>query len=380
MRKINLIDMLRNMSTKGKVLISGGVLTGIILVAACLTAVFQATAKPQQEEKVYVYDVAQQKLADEVKAYLSQYLNTPESTLNELANVAVQNYDTVMASDTDVISDEITEAVKQRVMNSMVALIENANMEDDSFEALSSGVTQLIWTAVLEQLSANEFVISENFKEEYNTLVSSLQSQIDTLNERKMKVSINAKVIDNTEIDVTGEDLLSGFEELNDDELSIIAEKLGMSVDELLEYFENSMYKSNEDMKESFENELEELRKEFEKEKSALEKEIASKQGKVGATGKAGAAGKDGKNGVDGKDGEDGEDGKTTYIAYADDEYGTNFSLVPTETAKYVGTCISSATFQPTDYNQYSNWQEYRSYVITSTTDPDTGLTTVHIY
>lgn len=372
MNKINVINMIKNMNTKRKVLILGGMLTGIILVTVCLTAVFQAqaTAKPQQEEKVYVYDVAQQKLADEVKAYLSQYLDTPESILNELANVAVQNYDTVMTSDTDVINDEITEAVKQRVMNSMVALIENANIEDDSFEALASGVTQLIWTAVLEQLSANEFVISENFKEEYDMLVTSLQSQIDELNERKMKVSINANVIDNTEADVTGEDLISGFEDLNDDELTAIAEKLGMSVDELIEYMQSSVEQSNENIKADFEKEITELRKE-------LEKEIASTSGKTGATGKTGARGERGERGADGHDG---IDGKTTYIAYADDENGTNFSLVPTETAKYVGTCITDAASQPTDYSMYSNWQEYRAYVITATTDPDTGLTTVHIY
>lgn len=97
--------------------------------------------------------------------------------------------------------------------------------------------------------------------------------------------------------------------------------------------------------------------------------------GKRGATGAAGAAGKDG---VAGTDGEDGADGKTTYIAYCDDLSGTGFSLTPTETSKYIGTCITDESTQPWEFSAYSNWQNYRTYVITTSTD-ENGVTTIHI-
>ncbi|MDE7021827.1 MAG: hypothetical protein K2P23_13155, partial [Lachnospiraceae bacterium] len=83
-------------------------------------------------------------------------------------------------------------------------------------------------------------------------------------------------------------------------------------------------------------------------------------------------------DGQNGKDGMDGTHGKTTYIAYADSPDGTGFSLTPTETSKFVGTCITDASQQPADYQSYENWQIYRTYIITTTTD-ENNVTTVHI-
>ena len=96
------------------------------------------------------------------------------------------------------------------------------------------------------------------------------------------------------------------------------------------------------------------------------------KDGEDGADGKDGRDGKDGTDGQDGKDGIDGAqgiNGQTTYIAYAEDELGNGFSVTPTEKSKYIGTCITDESEQPIEPSAYTNWQIYRNYILTSTTD-----------
>lgn len=361
-----------NFKSKKALFIVGAILLAIVL---CIALAVKVSAKKaaQKEVKTYNYTEEEQKLANEVKAYLVQYMDLPEDTASEIADAAVKNYNIVLASDTDVINDEITEAVRKRIRSTIFVLSEQPEtLSDETLDALSSGVTEIIWNAVLSMLQSVpvEAAITEDHKEEYEYLVQSLQSQMNALKERKMKVSINANIQDKRDLDITAEDILAGIDDMNEQELAELAEKFGLSIDQIRDLLESSISKSNEDlsddMKEKFEKEIDKLRKE-------LEKEISSTASKEGTAGKAG------EKGEKGADGKTGNDGKTTYIAYADDAYGTNFSLTPTETAKYIGTCITSATKQPTDYSQYGNWQEYRTYIITSTTDPDTGVTTVHI-
>lgn len=364
-----------NLKSKKTLLLCGAVLLGIILCIALAVKV-SANKAAKREVKTYDYTEAEQKLADEVKAYLAQYMELPDETSCEIADAAVENYNIVLTSDTDVINDEITDAVRKRIRSAIFVLSEQPEtLPDETLDALSSGVTEIIWNAVLSVLQSMpaEAVSSEEQKEEYEYLIQSLQNQIDALKEHKTKVSINANIQDKREADITTEDILDSIGDMSEQELLELAEKLGLSTDQLRELLESSISKSNEDlsddMKEKFEKEIDKLRKE-------LEKEISNTTGKEGAAGKDGQKGEKGEKGANGQKG---DDGKTTYIAYADDAYGTNFSLVPTESSKYIGTCITSASQQPTDYAQYGNWQEYRTYIITSTTDPDTGVTTVHI-
>ena len=214
-------------------------------------------------------------------------------------------------------------------------------------------------------------------KENYDYLIESLQKQIEDLRKQKTKVSINARINSYGNLDP---------EALSEEELQLLAEKMGVSVPEIIDMINSATTRTDKDLVDKLEKELNELRKELQKE---IQQEISTserqtqtttngKDGKDGIDGKNGKNGTDGKDGINGKDGKDGSDGKTTYIGYADDPSGTNFSLTPTETSKYVGTCITSESTQPTDYAAYSNWQEYRAYVITATTD-DSGVTTVHI-
>lgn len=367
-----------NLKSKKTLLLCGAVLLGIVLCIA-LAVKSSANKAAQKEVKTYDYTEEEQKLADEVKAYLAQYMELPDEISCEIADAAVENYNIVLTSDTDVINDEITDAVRKRIRSAIFVLSEQPEtLSDETLDALSSGVTEIIWDAVLSVLQSMpaEAIASEEQKEEYEYLIQSLQSQINALKERKTKVSINANIQDKRDIDVTAEDILDGIGDMSEQELLELAEKLGLSADQLRELLESSISKSNEDlsddMKEKFEKEIDKLRKE-------LEKEISNTAGKEGTAGKDGKKGEKGEKGEKGTDGQKGDNGKTTYIAYADDAYGTNFSLAPTESSKYIGTCITSAYQQPTDYAQYGNWQEYRTYIITSTTDPDTGVTTVHI-
>lgn len=384
MKNINMKELFKNKYF----LLGAAVLVAIIICAICIPKALLAKERDtgNTEESVISYEnEAEQRLAERTMAYLDSYIELPVATKNELADAAVQNYRIVMASGTDTITDEITRAIQDRLRSSMLALIENSDqLSEEDLEGLSAGITEIIWDVVLGQLQ--QYVDTADVgssKENYDYLIESLQKQIEDLQKQKTKVSINARINSYGNLDP---------EALSEEELQLLAEKMGVSVPEIIDMINNATTQTDKDLVDKLEKELNELRKELQKE---IQQEISTserqtqtttngKDGKNGTDGKDGIDGKNGKNGTDGKDGingkdgKDGSDGKTTYIGYADDPSGTNFSLTPTETSKYVGTCITSESTQPTDYAAYSNWQEYRAYVITATTD-DSGVTTVHI-
>ncbi len=351
-----------SLSKQTKIVILG---VFILFIAVGSVAVL---AKSKEEEIIYEYDEIEQQIADEVIVYLSQFLELPENVAAKIADEAVQSYNIILSSDADIIEDDHTEAIKQRIRSAMITLIEDAaSLTDDDLDGLSSGIAEIVWNTILSQIESA--TITEDFEQEYYYLTESIQGQIDKLEERKMKVSIQANIKNNTDAELNPEELLSTVDEMTDEELRALAESLGISLEEL-----QAMMNANSDK--LLDEKISELKKEITNE---LQDNISD--GKDGKDGKAGTAGKDGKNGEDGKDGKDGEDGtdgKTTYIAYADDASGTGFSLTPTETSKYVGTCITTETQQPTNASAYTNWQPYRAYVITTTTD-ENGVTTVHI-
>lgn len=378
MKNINMKELFKNKYF----LLGAAVLVAIIICAICIPKALLAKEKDKgnTEESVISYEnEVEQKLADRTMAYLDSYIELPVATKNELADAAVQNYRIVMASGTDTITDEITRAIQDRLRSSMLALIENSDqLSEEDLEGLSAGITEIIWDVVLGQLQ--QYVDTADVgssKENYDYLIESLQKQIEDLRKQKTKVSINARINSYGNLDP---------EALSEEELQLLAEKMGVSVPEIIDMINSATTRTDKDLVDKLEKELNELRKELQKEiqqeNSTSERQTQTttngKDGKDGIDGKNGKNGTDGKDGINGKDGKDGSDGKTTYIGYADDPSGTNFSLTPTETSKYVGTCITSESTQPTDYAAYSNWQEYRAYVITATTD-DSGVTTVHI-
>ena len=376
-----------NFESKKFRIIGGAVLIAVILCIAIAAGV-SANKAVKKDTIIYDYNEIEQALAEKVKLYLSQYMELQEQISNDIADTAVQSYRIVMASDADVINDEITDAVRKRIRSAIFVLADHPEqLTDDTLDALASGVTEIIWQTVLSQISEKELMIADKERrEEYDYLIQSLQEQIDDLNERQTKISINARIIDNTGAEITNDAVLGAFREsvknMSEDEMLELAEKLGISEEQLRKLIESYIDKSNKDLSDDFddklEDEIDDLRRRLEKEISSMSSRTGE-TGKTGATGATGAKGEKGDKGETGAAGENGSDGKTTYIAYADDISGSNFSLTPTETSRYVGTCISTDAKQPTEYSRYSNWQEYRTYIITSTTDPDTGVATVHI-
>lgn len=345
-----------------------GTAVAIVLIAGAVIAV-KISSREEQNAAAYHYNAVEQQLADEVTGYLNGHIDIQENTAAEIANAAVENYRIIVTSDVDIVNDDHTDAIMQRIRSAMTALIgDSVPLSDDELDGLSSGVAEIIWNTILSQIETTE----SDYKQEYLYLSESIQEQINQLEQRKMKVAIQANIKTN-EADMSSEELLALIHGMTDSELMELASSLGMSLDELKALISSQINSNNTELKEILEKLKEEMRKE-------ILKEVQTKYGNVkdGKNGADGIKGQDGKDGIDGKDGKDGENGMTTYIAYADDMFGTGFSLTPTETTKYVGNCITAKSQQPTDYAEYSNWQEYRAYIITTTVD-ENNVTTVHI-
>ncbi|MEE1256229.1 MAG: collagen-like protein [Lachnospiraceae bacterium] len=98
--------------------------------------------------------------------------------------------------------------------------------------------------------------------------------------------------------------------------------------------------------------------------------------GATGAKGEKGAQGIQGEKGATGAQGAAGKDGTSSYIAYADDANGTNFSRTPLPTSKYFGTCSTANESDANNATKYK-WQEYRPYIITYS--EENGVPTVTI-
>lgn len=342
-----------------------GIMIAIVLIIGTAIAV-KISSDREQNITTYDYNAIEQQLANEVTGFLNDQIDLQENVAAEIANAAVKNYRIIINSDVDIVNDDHTAAIKQRIRSAMIALIDDAALlTDDNLDGLSSGVAEIIWDIILSQIETTE----SDYKQEYLYLSESIQEQINQLEQRKMKVSIQAN-IKNNEADLSAEELLELVHGMTDGELEELANSLGISLDELKALISSQIDSNNTELKETLEKLKEEIRKE-------ILREMQTKYGNI-KDGKDGADGANGQSGKDGKDGKDGKNGKTTYIAYADDMFGTGFSLTPTETAKYVGTCITTKSTQPTDYAEYSNWQEYRAYIITTTVD-ENNVTTVHI-
>lgn len=367
-------DKLSNLSNRNRLILAGIV---VMVIIALLMVVYLLSNK-KEDTVNYDYNTIEQQIADNVKEYLSFYFELPEEISSQVAHEAVKNYNVIMTSGVDVVNDGHTEIIKQRIREAILILAEGAEeLAEDELDGLAAGITEIIWNAILDQIE--EVVVTNDYEQEYTYLTESIQKQIDELTRQKMKISISANMKDinsenaSNELDVAS--LLAAINEMTDDDLQKLAAALGLSPEEL----QKLISANNSALSKDLEEMLAGLKKEILNELLTKYSNTAgSANAASGQNGTNGKNGKDGKDGRDGEDGKDGSNGKTTYIAYADDMSGTGFSLTPTETSKYVGTCITDADEQPTDYISYSNWQIYRTYIITITTD-ENNVTTVHI-
>lgn len=206
-------------------------------------------------------------------------------------------------------------------------------------DALSSGITEIIWEHVLIQISESDVAKADEYQQQYLLLTESLQKQIDDLSKKKTRISIQANIVDNTEM--TTEELLEKLQGMNDEELASLTNNLGISADQLKEYIENNIANSENNLSDDLNKQMNDLKKE-------LQKEIKTETSN--ATGKAGVAGKNG------SDGKDGQDGKSIFYRYAEDASGRNWSSAPNDKTKYIGIYTGTrASTNPADYS----WSKY---------------------
>ena len=314
------------------------------LIGLCATVlvgsafIFKEKEEPTTTRK---YTVSEEKLANEVKEYLGEYLLIEDSDSQQITESAVDAYEKIVSSGVNTITDEHVRVLQDSIESVLNDCVTDEQISYEDKEALSSGIAQIILDTILERIENSQYASTARFEEEYTSLITSLQEQINELQQRSYQVNIS------TNIDKTNQET-----KLSEEDLQEIYD----SVNKKIADSESTIY-------ENIDSDMSEIKKE-------IIQEIKSEYGNI-------EDGKDGKDGKAGADGKDGNDGKTTYIAYADDTIGTGFSFTPTETSKYIGTCVSTSSKQPTDPALYSNWQVYRNHVITSVTD-ESG-TTVYI-
>lgn len=348
-------------------------ITAAIFLVIIVFIIMIARSKTPKEEIVESYsysNVAEQVLADEVIVYLQYVAGLGDAISIEMGNEAVAIYRSIIRSNVDTVNDDHTKAIQERIETVLekYASKYDEDLSVENITALSAGITEIIWKSILSQI---ESVTEDVEMSEYFYLIESLEQQIKELENSKMKVSINANIKNNKEL--TADELLSTVNGMTDEEMRELAESFGISMEDL----QKLLNTYNNNLNKELENKITELEREL---LTKVTSEIQKNNGKAedGKNGVNGKNGKDGSDGKDGNDGKDGSNGKTTYIAYADDINGTGFSLTPTETSKYVGTCITDDAAAPKDYAAYSNWQIYRTYIITTTVD-EYNVTTVHI-
>lgn len=334
----------------------------VLMAAAAFFMLNGSGAKKRQERSYGTY--VESKLADDVIMYLSGCDALDDAGRAALADYSVKTYNMVLQSGTDAITDEHSAALAGMFKEQLIEYADG--LPEADIDALSNGISSYVWEAVLLSLEIyKKGDMTPDYEGEYLALAESLQEQIDTLEEKKMNIHITARLKEDEEAAAAAsKETEAVFTRYMNGALNTV----NTGIDKRIDDMESDITKIiSSEVKNNVADEMDSMKSEI---TSELKNSI--KNGTNGTNGKDGASGRDGR---DGKNGEDGQDGKSTYIAYADDAYGRGFSLTPTETSKYIGTCVTTADRQPTSASSYSNWQLYRNYIITSTTDENNNTT-----
>ncbi len=397
------LDFFRNMSQKSKLLLWGGV-----LVVCLLVAVLVMNAAEKETPAAYTYESAiERKLAEDIKEYLGGYFTPEEADIEFVANEGVLCYRTILKSGTQSISNEHTEALNQKMRKILEEHTPSSKTTYADLEALASGICKIILDTLLGQLEESALSDMNDYQEEYLALTASLQAQINALKKRSTNINLTARIKNNKDeiskevSDELSNELSNAFSDRLSKELSNTKDEIYDNMDEQIELIKEMLkdVSDGEDGKTTYFAYAETSSgggfSLYPTDKSRYigtcvtaddtqptaassysrwtlfvgkdgvigqdgekgEKGEKGDAGKDGKNGKAGKDGIDGENGVDGKDGQDGINGKTTYFAYAEDMYGSGFSLRPTAKTKYIGTCITDEVEQPKMPSDYSNWQ-----------------------
>lgn len=345
----------------------------LLILLAISMIVIADKVKSSEEEPIeeYAYTVKEQVLADEVMVYLQNAAGLGDAASSKTANEAVESYRLILESDVDVVNDDHTQAIQERITKVLTEYVgKDAALSEADIPALSAGVAEIVWRSILSQIES----VTENVEEsEYFYLAESMQQQIRELEERKMKVSIRANI--NTSSNLTAEELLAMLEGMSDEEIEALAKSLGLSLDDLYQLLEKGKDAvGDKELEELLSKLQKELENEFDKK---LDKEIVngingnngtsgtSATASNGANGKGGTNGKDGKDGQDGKDGKDGkagQNGDSVFIRYSETSTGEAMTEKPTDKTKYMGTYVgANASTNAADYT----WTRYSDATIT---------------
>ncbi len=218
-----------------------GAAAAILVVLSIIVAVARIKAAREVPTEKYTYsNVTEQVLADEVTTYLQGAADLGEDVGAKTANEAVESYRLIIKSDVDTVNDEHTNAIQNRISTSLQESADETNLGEADITALSAGVAEIVWQTVLSQIKT----VTDNVEEsDYFYLAESLQGQIKELEERKMKVSIQANIKNNTEM--TPDELLNTVEGMTDQELEELAKSMGLSLEELQKLLES--YQSDTD-------------------------------------------------------------------------------------------------------------------------------------
>lgn len=315
-----------------------GAAAAILVVLSIIVAVARIKAAREVPTEKYTYsNVTEQVLADEVTTYLQGAADLGEDVGAKTANEAVESYRLIIKSDVDTVNDEHTNAIQNRISTSLQESADETNLGEADITALSAGVAEIVWQTVLSQIKT----VTDNVEEsDYFYLAESLQGQIKELEERKMKVSIQANIKNNTEM--TPDELLNTVEGMTDQELEELAKSMGLSLEELQKLLES--YQSDTD------KETDSKLKEMEEK---LTREIRDNEGEDGKNGNDGVQGE---RGQEGKTGNTGASGKSVFIRYSEKANGESMTERPTAATKYMGTYTGAkASTNPSDYS----WSKY---------------------
>lgn len=359
-----------------------------ILILMLVIVLISIYIKNQLPEQTYYYEnKLEAMLAQRTIDYLDQNVVMKRENLEEMGDKAVETYNTILSSGISELTDEHSAAIEASIREALYSYLHDESLSAADYEMLSAGIGKIILDILLTELINSELAINVNYKKEFDELTSSLNTQIRDIEERMEKLKVNASIRFNTDklqADIN-QAISSSLDKSKDEIYESLGREINSAVEKQLVDTEKEIISGiNQDIDGIKDGMTREIINEVKSQIGTGKAGSTGAAGKDGANGKDGATGPAGKDGIDGKDGAagkdgmDGANGKSTYIAYADDNQGNGFSLTPTETSKYIGTCITEAATQPQTVDQYSNWQEYRAYIMTVTTD-EHGEATLHI-
>lgn len=331
------MNILKNLSKRSRGIL--GALAVVIVVTVILTEYLHNREVQKETYTVKNYEnMAENNLANEVREYMKIYSDMEAENIDAVTDVAVKDYNIVLNSGIESVTDEHSAAVEESIKKTLLVLLPDteAELSQEDIDYLSNGICQIIWNALMETLNSSDAALSKKYEEQYAAFTASLQKQIDELSERSTAISITANIKRN-EDGINASDL----EQAKSD----IYGEMHSELDSMETRIREDVMENVNDGKDG-------------------------RDGRDGTNGRDGINGKDGSNGKDGADGkdgvagtngQDGSDGKAsyTYVRYAEDQYGSGMSERPNDKSYYIGVYSGASASAPDQATAYT-WSQYR--------------------